>query len=109
MIQNVGGQSFRGHAAPEAFKTLSRRWSRFDIATPCDGFGPMFLIAVESPAHWKYHEGAVLRGMLTHGYDWTIIRHSATQRIPRLPHFLQQALNATNSAAAEQSELEVLA
>ena len=67
------------------------------------------LIVVSSPVHWKCHEDAVFRGMLTHGYDWTIIRHSATQRIPRLPHFLQQALNATNSAAAEQSELEVLA
>ena len=53
-------------------------------------------------------QDAVFRDILQHGYEWTVISHQAVEKIPRLPHFLQQALNATNTAAAAQSELEVM-
>ena len=52
-------------------------------------------------------EDAVFRDMLQNGYEWVVINHGAVEQVPRLPHFLQQALNATNTAAAAQSELEV--
>ena len=51
----------------------------------------------------------VLKKIMTEGYTWSVISYRAEEIWPALPDFLQRALNAGNSIAADSSELEIMA
>ena len=55
----------------------------------------------------KLRRDTTFAKLLDEGWEWFVISESVEELLPGLPNFFQRALNATNSAASDASELEV--
>ena len=58
------------------------------------------------PGRWLGSD-AKLQELLTHGWEWSIIKAEVESSFPKLPLLCQSALNAANSVYSPESELEV--
>ena len=58
------------------------------------------------PSRWLASD-AKLKELLTHGWEWSIIKAEVESSFPKLPLLCQSALNAANSVYSPESELEV--